>query len=335
MQQTINFFRAMYRYAPQDLYMEFRLIHEKKGFTKRLHRRIESLEGARWETLVNLNREFHVYHRSALSDQESGSKHDLTHTVALFIDIDENTAEHYRRIEVGENAAFKTTPPSAVIGSGGGFHCYWFLRTPINIAGNQDTIGRIERTTKGLIYAYGEGADTAVHDVSRIMRTPGFYNIKAKYSRPVQCKALYLDEPFIDTSGYEVADGYYEFDHLFKKFAPLAPAPQSPIRRSVPQEAYNRELPRWIQDYLRNGVSIGERNVMLFKVAAEYKDRGYTQADAKRELMARGESDGLSKSECERTIHSAFNRPRQVRIRNANIIRAREARLARLARKTS
>lgn len=64
--------------------------------------------------------------------------------------------------------------PSAITHSGGGFHCYWVLSSPINVKEiGIEKIESINRTLSALI-----GGDPGTQDISRVLRVPGTFNFK-------------------------------------------------------------------------------------------------------------------------------------------------------------
>lgn len=66
-------------------------------------------------------------------------------------------------------------PPSVIVDSGGGYHCYWLLSEPFLIETEQDR-ERADRLQKGWV-AYA-GADASAKDLARMLRLPGTYNFK-------------------------------------------------------------------------------------------------------------------------------------------------------------
>jgi len=82
----------------------------------------------------------------------------------LFVDLDHMTLEDARQRLQG------LPEPTAIIGSGHGFHCYWRLTEPI------PDLAAWTAWQKDLIAL--AGSDPAIHDPPRIMRLPGFLNHK-------------------------------------------------------------------------------------------------------------------------------------------------------------
>jgi len=96
----------------------------------------------------------------------------------LFVDFDGPTPS-----EVSERIGKTTLPePTLIVASGHGTHCYWRLAEPIfDLA----LWSQLQRGLIALLYS-----DKAIHDAPRIMRLPGFQNVK---SDPVPCNIVSAD----------------------------------------------------------------------------------------------------------------------------------------------
>jgi hypothetical protein len=146
----------------------------------------------------------------------------------------------------------------------------------------------------GMILAYGGEADRKSRDISRILRTPGFYNIKSKYDEKRLCRVVFYD------------DARYQFETLHRAFAPLGAPPQAKPKRYIPAQAYADELPQWVHNYLTFGAQEGNRNQKLFGVACEYAAMNISQSQAERELVSRAVADGLDSTAAMKTVASAY-----------------------------
>lgn len=110
---------------------------------------------------------------------ESGSRkaENITAIRALFVDFD--TVDHDRPQRMGDMFALE---PSAVIESSPGkHHAYWFLDTEAGAFPLED----FTPAQKALAAAFG--SDPAIHDLSRVMRLPGFIHQKGE---PFQTRTL-------------------------------------------------------------------------------------------------------------------------------------------------
>jgi putative DNA primase/helicase len=74
-------------------------------------------------------------------------------------------------------------PPSVVIDSGGGYHCYWLLDQPFAIETDGDRQYAANIQTAWNQYV---GGDHTVHDLARVLRIPGTLNHKYSPPSPVE-----------------------------------------------------------------------------------------------------------------------------------------------------
>src|SRR6185503_2882339 len=116
----------------------------------------------------------------------NASGHKLQDCLALhtlFADLDfKETPEQEARARLAE---FQLKP-SAVVASGGGLHCYWFINPPLDLrlqSGNE-----VKRLLRAL--AKSLGADFKSVDAAHILRVPGTLNHKYSPPRPVILETL-------------------------------------------------------------------------------------------------------------------------------------------------
>ena len=95
-----------------------------------------------------------------------------------------------------------TPPPTFVVNSGGGFHCYWLLNDPLLLARPED-VQRAQAVQRAWVRLVGGEQDAT--DLARVLRVPGTSNVK----------------PFRDNGApreVRIAltrwDALYEFEHL-------------------------------------------------------------------------------------------------------------------------
>jgi len=93
------------------------------------------------------------------------------------------------------------TPPSVVVFSGGGYHCYWLLAQTYHI---DDDIAR--KRIIEIQYAWADfvGSDGAAKDLARVLRVPGTYNRKPEYGPKF---------PQVEIVRFDL-DATYELDEL-------------------------------------------------------------------------------------------------------------------------
>lgn len=209
-----------------------------------------------------------------------GTKADITHITCLWTETDnaEDTL-------IFDTLEYK---PTVLIRSGGGYHGYWLLDTPLAVS----NIGKIERVLKGLTIAVK--GDSKVAELARIMRLPKTVNTKPERNRAL----CYIE------SVYPVR---YSFDVLELTYAPLASVSQPIIRRKLPIPT-EKQFPKWLNEYLERGAANGQRNARLYAAAIECLTQGLSESEIEHLLLARAESDGLNHDEALRTIRSAIRR---------------------------
>ena len=99
---------------------------------------------------------------STRRDRRTGSLANCRQLGALFVDIDAGA----RPVDdVRAELARVLVPPSIVLGSGGGLHCYWLLREPLDV---QDDPAGLTRLLRRL--ATSVGGDLAAAEPARILR---------------------------------------------------------------------------------------------------------------------------------------------------------------------
>ncbi len=162
----------------------------------------------------------------------------------LFVDLDKVTPDEaqFRLRESGLPA------PTAIITSGNGVHFYWRLTAPMQDLDEWSDAQRILLTRVG--------GDPAVHDPPRIMRLPGFFNLKYDPPRPCTVVDAYPERVY-PLDEFELRDA-----RTGVPAAPrLATSESSPIREQT-------------------------RNQTLFGIAAGMRARGCSEAGILAALLA-------------------------------------------------
>jgi putative DNA primase/helicase len=109
-------------------------------------------------------------------DASGGALAHCRHLGALFADADFKTTPE---AEIRARLAHALLPPSAIVHSGGGLHCYWFLREPLALP---DDAARAKALLRRL--AVYLGGDRLSAEPARILRVPGTWNHKPDYPTP-------------------------------------------------------------------------------------------------------------------------------------------------------
>lgn len=289
MLDTAEFLQELYRGIPHG-FAEIRMIHEAKKWSKKLYRPlpVTDVSPVGIARLHEYNREFHIYHRVAISMEQKSEKPDIAMLPAIWLDIDDCSADAYNQL-LGMNFY-----PNIIVHSGGGFHAYWLLVHPVTTDSERAWF-EIERTMEGMILSFGGKVDPKTKDITRILRTPGFYNIKDKYG---------ADKPIARVVFFD--DTRYTFEALHNLYAPMGKPPVPKVTRYIAPELLDRQLPNRVRTYLQTGAARGSRNSELYYCARAYLDAGYSQFDASNELSPRARADGLNDGEIATTITSAY-----------------------------
>lgn len=130
-------------------------------------------------------------------------------------------------------------PPSVIVDSGGGYHCYWLLRETFRITceGDLDRLKSIYARWVARV-----GADPDSKDIRRLLRVPGVYNRKKAYAP---------DFPLVHFVKYDLTLSY-TLDQI-ESLLPPAEVRQAPARGALlrstgtagdlekPLDVYNRE----------------------------------------------------------------------------------------------
>jgi hypothetical protein len=102
------------------------------------------------------------------------NKENIVETIGLHADLDfKNIDLDYTREQIVRKLESLQYPPTAIVFSGGGLHCYWLFKEPME---TQPNIERIEEALKQL--ADLVAGDLAVCEISRVMRLPTTHNSK-------------------------------------------------------------------------------------------------------------------------------------------------------------
>lgn len=289
------FLYALYGDMPSG-YIEVRLLNETTGEIQKLWRTLPlaQLNQDGVGRLQALNEAgYHIYFRVAISDKKRSRKQDINYATALWFDIDASDSTDFLELHGFE--------PHMLVRSGSGYHGYYLLDEPLDVQANRKTM---ERALSGIARCFG--GDGKVKDVTRILRLPGFYNVKPKYGdTPPRCEIVYLD---IEPTSTGMHFPPYRFDELYDAFAPYAEVEKPQVKRELPAITYSGQIDAYVQKYLDTPIPEGERNSWLFNTALHCNGLGMSQMEAESLLMSKALSDGLAQHEAGNTIRSAYAR---------------------------
>jgi hypothetical protein len=115
-------------------------------------------------------------------DATSGALDNCLHLPSLFVDMDFKIIPED---EARTRLTLYPRPPAAIVGSGGGLHCYWKLSAPLDL---HTDAGRAKMLLRRLARALG--ADTGSAEPAHILRVPRTVNFKYTPKRPVVLESL-------------------------------------------------------------------------------------------------------------------------------------------------
>ena len=172
-------------FKDHDGYVELRMIG-KTVVPKWLPR--GEITEADWEEISSCNKTHHVYfgvNPRPLSKEKK--QEDIRDLVCLWADVDGKDFAGG-----GKEAALKSIsdfplPPSIIVDSGHGYHCYWVLKEPI-ISITKEQRVQFKQTLAGVVGRLG--ADSSKLHLDSCLRLPGTFNIKDP--EPTECRVIQL-----------------------------------------------------------------------------------------------------------------------------------------------
>jgi hypothetical protein len=224
---------------------------------------------------------------------KGSSSQDVATCNCLFVDFDNVSIEYARKIVSSGSLPM----PTVEIASGHGVHFYWRLEEPI-----EDT-ELWSSYMRGLI-AVCE-SDHKIKDPARIMRLPGFLNVK--YEPHTECKILAIRPGAV-------------YDIVEMPVDPLQTITPSPTATPREIETGESEPHPATLYFMKKGAPAGERNSRMFSSACDLSGRGYTEQQCMEMLLRPAMNSGLSPAEVEVSIKSAFSKPRMPREEDSDTI---------------
>jgi len=184
---SAQFVRALWEIAPADWIVEFNLLQYRPTLEKHDDQRMRALFYtvgqvlSDWPTIAkqldHLNRTqveniHHGVNPRFRRPRKHGKNPDVSHYVAAWVDVDFHGNEEGIRkkfYETVEDLRARGLGPSVIIESGRGLHAYWLFDKPYP--------NELARPVCAGIQGYFADSDT-IHDPRRILRLPGFLNLK-------------------------------------------------------------------------------------------------------------------------------------------------------------
>ena len=192
-----QFFQTLYE-DPNGYFLEIRRL---PGGVQNFCQSIEQAV-----SIASVDRSHNIYFGVALRSDRKGDEAHAAVVPTLWADIDWKDFAGGKEAAAMVLASFEF-PPSIVVETGHGWHCYWLLKEPVEVtAENRPCL-------RGLLLGLAEalGGDPACRDLSRILRVPGTRNLKdPKNPKPVEIIRWYPERRYnlSDFEPWAVSDGF-------------------------------------------------------------------------------------------------------------------------------
>ena len=275
-----DFFAALYSGANPELLLELRCIHPETEAARVLWTPIGNQQrlAATLRRADALNKSgYGVFFAPCLRREKKGSADSAALVPALWVDIDCDDDPKLRSTALEKLHDFDPKP-SIILDSGGGWHVYWLLDQPFEL---EDDAARekVASILHGLFAAVGGDSDYA-KSVASMLRLPDSVNTK-----PERGGVVAAITEFHPDRRYALA----AFEWLTVK--PGGSNGKTGIVQSGNGNGH-APLPQITLDYLTSGAANGNRNRALFDAACQFRDAGYSQAEAEAQLISRHVADG-------------------------------------------
>jgi hypothetical protein len=288
-----EFLDALYQAADPKLWLELRCIHPVSKQVKTLWMPLQK-RTAILRQADQLNSDgYSLYFAPCPRSKQKGNAEAAALLPALWVDLDCDNDPARRESALAKLNAF-VPAPSIIVDSGGGWHSYWLLSEPFPLT-DQANWEYAARLLRGLFCVLGADPEY-VKSVASIIRLPESVNTK-----PERGGAIVTVVEFAPDRRYPISE-----------FAWLDVKAEQPARLFSPSD--RPPLPRATLDYLAHGATDGTRNNALFDAACQFRDAGYSQAEAEVQLVSRyvadgnGENPSSREREARATIVSAYKR---------------------------
>jgi len=239
----LDFLKSIYQHCNTDAYLNIRFLPSAEN------RFVPLVKINTIPFIINSHQNQNCYFGVATRRDGDGSKEGITEIPSLWCDIDvikgSPADDHFKQV-------CKDFPlePSILVESGGGYHLYWLLKEP----SSKNDIPRIENLLKRI--SLHLGGDRVSAEAARILRVPGTYNLKYTPKRKITIGHFHPEKQYI----------LDDFDFL--------PPLSAGERRSGEQ----LHPPGWEKDLLK-GVSDGERNISITRLAGRYIGKGLSKEE--------------------------------------------------------
>ncbi len=180
-----------------SLYWELRCLppHGQGGAPRQFWLNGQSGAHFPWQEVAQLNAQgFGVHFGPSLRGFQQGREEDVTEIRALWCDLDVQSPAHPTGQHPSKRAAFNAITtrlpadlfPSAIVDTGHGLQCFWFLEAPLPVANGS------ARSVKQALVGLERRLDgDPISDLGRVLRLPGTWNTK-DVANPKPVRLLHL-----------------------------------------------------------------------------------------------------------------------------------------------
>ena len=202
--------------------------------------------------------------KTRLTGRRRGGNDDILNIGCLYSEHDQKDGRTLADVQ-----ALDPTP-SAIIASGGGWHCYWFANRVDVTDANRAELNDLQHAW----VSYTKG-DPGAPDISRVLRLPGSEN--CKYNPPRKVEILEFDPAQV----YDIRE--------LKALIPAVEEPQGGLVISTPNLSTRtdhsfRDAEYWLHRAYEMARP-GNRNRVGFWLACQLRDAGYRDSEAEKTLQ--------------------------------------------------
>ncbi|MCD4675206.1 MAG: RepB family DNA primase, partial [Desulfobacula sp.] len=189
------------------------------------------------------------------------NKENIHYLSAFHADVDFGDDGHNKKSELKDSKeAIKgitdfCIKPTYILFSGGGFHCFWALKTPVKVS----DIGIDELESINLNLIKSLKGDIGTQNINRHLRIPGTYNFKPDYDTPPSVKTVHSNGPLYDFADFE------QFINVKKTKNKKSDESQRPSNVSVTLDTNVKKIP--VSDKIRKLIMHG--NMGLYASISE------------------------------------------------------------------
>jgi hypothetical protein len=213
-----------------------------------------------------------------------GTKADVAICRSVWAELDRmslETATRWRQLALPS--------PTVVVASGGGAHLYWMLEEPLSVQ-EPNVRSRFEAMLKAL---YTDLKCDSTSDVSRLLRLPGFWNVKdfRLGSRPRECRLVHCNGDL----RYPLSQFERWFEKSEEQAAPVPVAAVAPAGDDA----------RIQQLVARLDIEVPDRSARDFAIVCELLRLGLTREGIWPLVQGKSKFSARGREYFERTVYNA------------------------------